>query len=76
MTSVTDEICEEMAAHDELTLRLVLAQVGDMIAWIGHGDNNLLPDSLVAFAEAIQPTPQADLNDDEIVEAELVQEAT
>jgi hypothetical protein len=44
---------------DEMQTRMFLAQTGDIISWIGHGNNDLLPDSVRMFAEAIQPTQKA-----------------
>jgi hypothetical protein len=56
MTAFTDEMAEEFRDMDPLTMRVYLFQVGAMIAWIGHGENEQLPESVRAFAELIQPT--------------------
>lgn len=87
LPALADEMCEEMIGLDEMTIRVIMAQIGEIIAWIGHGDNARLPDSLRGFAEGIQPSiPEASAgdaggtgrdelpadNDDEPVEAEIV----
>jgi hypothetical protein len=57
MTTFANEMADEMADMDEVKTRIFMAQTGQIIAWIGHGDNTQLPDAVRAFAEAIQPTP-------------------
>lgn len=49
--AMIEEISEELADRDEETLQAFMAQMGDIIAWIGHGDSERLPDNLRAFAE-------------------------
>lgn len=56
MTTVSDEIATELAEYDETAIRLFMFQIGEVISWIGHGDNSRLPDPVRPFAEAIQPT--------------------
>jgi hypothetical protein len=64
LPALADEMVEEMSELDEPTVRIIMAQIGSVIAWIGHGDNAQLPDSLRDFAEGIQPTvPAAHGND-------------
>lgn len=70
LPALADEMTEEMEEMDEPTIRVIMAQIGSIIAWIGHGDNSALPDSLRPFAEGIQPSPVT--ADDDIVEAEIV----
>lgn len=55
LPALADEMCAEMEDLDEMTIRIIMAQIGEIIAWIGHGDNTRLPDSLRDFAEGIQP---------------------
>lgn len=53
MTTLTDELAEELAELDEIHVRLYLFQIGEVISWIGHGDNERLPDSVKEFADLI-----------------------
>jgi hypothetical protein len=55
--TVTDELAEELRDMDEATIRVFLFQIGEVIAWIGHGDNERLPEAIRGFAEQIQPPP-------------------
>jgi hypothetical protein len=36
---------------------MFMEMMGDVISWIGHGDNTRLPDTVRNFAEQFQPTP-------------------
>ena len=56
MTSLTDELAEDLAEYDELTIRAFMFQIGEVISWIGHGDNERLPEAVQLFADNIQPT--------------------
>lgn len=56
MQSLTDEVIEELSEKDEATIGNFMAQMGEVIAWIGHGDNDRLPEALKVFAEEIQPS--------------------
>jgi hypothetical protein len=60
MTTFMDELAEELGEKDELYMGMYLAQMGHVIAWIGHGDNDKLPPELRVFAEAIQPSAFSD----------------
>lgn len=53
MQALTDEVIEELDEKDEETIGGFMEQMGQVIAWIGHGDTSRLPDSLVMFAETI-----------------------
>ena len=64
MTTISEEVAEEMREYDEMTMRLFMFQIGEVISWIGHGDNERLPDNVRAFAELIQPTVSNDSGDD------------
>ena len=55
MTTVTDELCYELEDLPPEMVQLYLAQIGEMIAWIGHGENERLPANIRAMAEGIQP---------------------
>lgn len=55
MQSLTDEVIEELTDKDEATIGTFMEGMGEVIAWIGHGDNDRLPDPLKSFAEEIQP---------------------
>lgn len=82
LPALADEMCAEMEDLDEMTIRVIMAQIGEVIAWIGHGDNSRLPESLQEFAEGVQPTPLPpaddeaavdEVPDDMVVEAEIVE---
>jgi hypothetical protein len=49
--AMIEEIGEELAERDEETLQFFMAQIGEVIAWIGHGDASLLPSNLREFVE-------------------------
>jgi hypothetical protein len=56
MTTLADELAEEMKDMDEMQIRIFMFQIGEVISWIGHGENERLPDVIRPFAENIQPT--------------------
>lgn len=66
MSTVTDELAEELSELDEIQVRLFMFQIGEAISWIGHGDNERLPEGVRPLAEMIQPM------ENEIVDAEIV----
>lgn len=55
MQALTDEVIEELSEKDEATIGAFMEGMGEVIAWIGHGDNERLPDPIRSFAEEIQP---------------------
>ena len=55
MQALTDEVIEELTDKDEASIGTFMEGMGEVIAWIGHGDNDRLPDPLKSFAEEIQP---------------------
>jgi hypothetical protein len=55
MQALTDEVIEELTVKDEATIGTFMEGMGEVIAWIGHGDNERLPDPMRSFAEEIQP---------------------
>lgn len=59
MTTFTDELIEELGDYDELAIRAFMFQIGEVISWIGHGDNEQLPDVVKPFAELVQPSERA-----------------
>lgn len=59
LSIASGELIDELEGHDEMTVRKLLYDMGEAIAWIGHGDNDRLPPSLRAFAEGIQPSGNA-----------------
>lgn len=65
MSTVTDELSEELAELDEFQVRAFMFQIGQVIAWIGHGDNDQLPESVRDFAEMVQPSEHTHDNDSE-----------
>lgn len=56
MQAVTDEVIEELTDKDDELLGSFMAQMGEVVAWIGHGDDSRLPDALRVFAEEVQPS--------------------
>lgn len=64
MTTISEEVAEEMRDYDEMTMRLFMFQIGEVISWIGHGDNERLPEQVRQFAEMIQPTVNDDSGND------------
>jgi hypothetical protein len=57
LTIAGGELADELGELDELQTRVFMFQMGEVISWIGHGDNTRLPDAVREMAEAIQPTP-------------------
>lgn len=49
--AMIEEIGEELGDRDEATMQAFMEQIGDVIAWIGHGDASKLPVSLREFVE-------------------------
>lgn len=49
--AMIEEISAELEERDEETLQGFMAQIGEVIAWIGHGDSSKLPENLRGFAE-------------------------
>jgi hypothetical protein len=47
-----EEVGEELADRDEETLQHFMSQIGEVIAWIGHGDEQRLPAELRGFVRA------------------------
>jgi len=47
--AMIEEISEELADRDEETLQGFMSQIGEVIAWIGHGDPSRLPANLQGF---------------------------
>lgn len=44
--AMIEEIGEELQDRDEATLQAHMEQIGEVIAWIGHGDPNRVPSHL------------------------------
>jgi hypothetical protein len=55
-STMADELADEMSEYDETQMMFFLARIGQIIEWVGHGQTDMLPDDLKAFAEGIQPT--------------------
>lgn len=74
MTTFTNELCEEMAEYDEAKIAVFLAQIGDIVAWVGHGDNDRLPEAIRPFAEHIQPSPRTpETTDTDLVKSGVIE---
>jgi hypothetical protein len=52
--AMIEEVSEELAERDEETMQVFMAQMGEVIAWIGHGDITRLPESIRPFAERLE----------------------
>lgn len=55
MSTVTDELAEELSELDETQVKLFMYQIGEVISWIGHGDNSRLPEGVREFANLVNP---------------------
>lgn len=71
--TVAEELIDELSGYDDATMQLYLAYVGQVISWIGHGQNDMLPEILQPFAEKIQPS-QFQAEKPEPAEAEVIPE--
>lgn len=47
--AMIEEIGDELAERDEETMQMFMAQIGEVISWIGHGDSGQLPANLQEF---------------------------
>lgn len=47
--AMMEEVAIELEDRDESTLQAFMSQIGEVIAWIGHGDIDRLPDNLQQF---------------------------
>jgi hypothetical protein len=47
--AMLEEVTAELQERDEETLQGFMSQMGEVIAWIGHGDIDRLPDNLREF---------------------------
>lgn len=76
METFMDELAEELGEREERFMSAFFAQSGDIIAWVGHGDNERLPPELRIFAEAIQPSGQHSENTVRVAERDSGREPT
>lgn len=53
LTAMAEELTEELSELDEIKTRIFMFQMGAVISWIGHGDNEQLPDAVKEFAEMV-----------------------
>jgi hypothetical protein len=65
MSTLTDELADELRELDELQVRAYMFTIGEVISWIGHGDNSRLPDLVRPFAEQVSPTVSDDSGSDD-----------
>lgn len=56
--ALTDEVIDELTERDDASIGMFMEMMGDVISWIGHGDNERLPATVRDFAEHIK-TAQA-----------------
>lgn len=57
--AMIEEIGEELSERDEATMQRFMAQIGQIIAWIGHGDADQLPENLRDFVKVRPAIEQA-----------------
>lgn len=55
--ALVDEVIDELTERDDAAIGMFMEMMGEVISWIGHGDNARLPDMARDFAERFQPTP-------------------
>jgi hypothetical protein len=55
MSALTDEVIEELSEKDEEVIGVFMEQMGEVIAWIGHGDLSRLPEPMRVFADSLTP---------------------
>ena len=53
MQSLTDEVIEELTEKDEATIAVFMSYMGEVIAWVGHGDTSRLPEAARPFADQL-----------------------
>jgi hypothetical protein len=53
--ALEEELIEELEDRDTDTLASFMDKMGEVIAWIGHGDNSRLPEELRVFAREASP---------------------
>lgn len=61
LNTISDELLAEIqdqvdAGATDKYLEQIISEFGMMLGWVGHGNNNLLPDHLRDIAEQIQPS--------------------
>jgi hypothetical protein len=49
MTDLVEEMTEELAGKDTETMALYMAQIGEVISWVGHGDDTRLSENIRHF---------------------------
>jgi hypothetical protein len=59
MQALTDEVIEELTDKEEPIVAVFMEQMGEVIAWIGHGDDSRLPDQLLPFVAQMRPELEA-----------------
>lgn len=64
MSTVTDELAEELSELDENQVKFFMYQIGEVISWIGHGDNSRLPEGVREFANLVNPNANAESSAD------------
>lgn len=55
MQALTDEVIEELSEKEDEVIGAYMEQMGQVIGWIGHGDDSRLPDSMKPFAAQLEP---------------------
>lgn len=57
--ALTDEIIEELEDKDDERIGAMMQIMGEVLAWIGHGDDERLPELVRGFASQSEPEPVA-----------------
>lgn len=52
MRRVSQDVMEELKEADPVVMSLYMEYMGAVISWIGHGDDDKLPDSVKEFLQA------------------------
>lgn len=61
--AMIEEVGEELVERDEETLQAFMAQIGEVIAWVGHGNAEKLPENLRGFVGEERPEIEAVASD-------------
>jgi hypothetical protein len=56
--ALTDEVIDELTERDDESIGMFMEMMGDVISWIGHGDNDRLPDAVRDFTKRFQPVSE------------------
>lgn len=55
INALTEEIIEELEDKDDERIGAMMQVMGEVLAWIGHGDDERLPELVRGFASQAEP---------------------